>query len=454
MKVRHPKFKIPGKNLRQLKSEYTELLELSSYIPGCAMCCEHDKDFKLLSYNQGFLDMFGYTKANLKDRFDNKFRFMIHEEDLPSLDAAIKQLAAGDILDQEYRVVCEDGTLLWVHDSSNLVLKKDGTKVFYCMIMDISRLKIVEEELRLSLERHKIIMDQTTDIIFEWDIVNDVFDFSPNWEEKFGYTPKREHFRESLLNNFRVHPEDLYAFSGFIEQATSNQTCTKSEFRFARGDEYIWCRIRCTLQQDAEGNAMKIVGVIIDIDEEKQRLHFLQERAARDSLTNLYHKGATQSLVEDSLQCREAGFFCALLLLDIDDFKDINDFFGHPTGDTVLEDIAAFLQGMFRDGDIIGRIGGDEFIILLRNVKELSSVSQKAQAILNAFSAYRNSKMSGISLSCSIGASLAPTDGNTFAQLYAKADVALYRAKEKGKDSFAFYSVDAQSVSPINLLMT
>ena len=86
--------------------------------------------------------------------------------------------------------------------------REDGREVFYCILLDITETKKAQEDLRLSLERHQIIMDQTNDIIFEWQVKQDTLTFSPNWEKKFGYEPVRENVHARLLDNPHLHPDD------------------------------------------------------------------------------------------------------------------------------------------------------------------------------------------------------------------------------------------------------
>ena len=100
-----------------------------------------------------------------------------------------EQLSRGPAIDLEYRVVCRDGSFRWVLDKGQLRTTEDGTSLFYCILMDITEQKREREALRLSLERHQVILDQTADIIFEWDIHTDTLVCSPNWQKKFGYIP-------------------------------------------------------------------------------------------------------------------------------------------------------------------------------------------------------------------------------------------------------------------------
>ena len=106
--------------------------------------------------------------------------------------------------------------------------------------------------MRLSLERHQIIMDQTEDIIFEWDIVKDTLLFSPNWHKKFGYTPVTEHIGKYLPGGSHIHPADGRIFLGLMEEIAGGTPYKEAEFRISKANnKYIWCRIRASLQRIA-----------------------------------------------------------------------------------------------------------------------------------------------------------------------------------------------------------
>ena len=154
--------------------------------------------------------MLGYTREELRTVFHNRFSEMIYEPDIaPTWEAVHAQLEKGNTKLIEYRMARKDGGLIWVQDRGQLMRREDGREVFYCILLDITETKKAQEDLRLSLERHQIIMDQTNDIIFEWQVKQDTLTFSPNWEKKFGYEPVRENVHARLLDNPHLHPDDV-----------------------------------------------------------------------------------------------------------------------------------------------------------------------------------------------------------------------------------------------------
>ncbi len=207
-------------------------------------------------------------------------------------------------------------------------------------------------------------------------------------------------------------------------------------------NKYIWCRLKASAIFDENGNVYKTVGKIIDIDQQKKETDLLKKKAEIDSLTGLYNKGTTKMLIDDFFNGEGKNFKHTLMILDIDNFKNINDSLGHLIGDSVITDITSKVKKIVRSSDICGRIGGDEFVILLKNTNNFDI--HKANEICNAF---RHTIFNGetpITISCSIGISFYDRDGTTYNELINNADIALYEAKKKGKNCFSIYSQDMQ----------
>ena len=135
----------------------------------------------------------------------------------------------------------------------------------------------------------------------------------------------------------------------------------------------------------------------------------------------------------------ESGNAGAFLIMDLDNFKNVNDTFGHPQGDRVLQLFAACMKNTFRQDDFIGRMGGDEFVVYIKNVNERQKISRKAGQLMENFQSSLPEGFGGCSLSVSIGVALVPRNGTAFSELYQKSDKALYEAKKRGKNQVCFY---------------
>ena len=164
----------------ELRERNRDLDALMNNIPGGVMCCDATDELNLLQFSDGLLSMLGYTREELGTVFHNRFSEMIYEPDIaPTWEAVHAQLEKGNTKLIEYRMARKDGGLIWVQDRGQLMRREDGREVFYCILLDITETKKAQEDLRLSLERHQIIMDQTNDIIFEWQVKQDTLTSRP-----------------------------------------------------------------------------------------------------------------------------------------------------------------------------------------------------------------------------------------------------------------------------------
>ena len=418
-----------------------QLANLTKNIPGGAHQCANDPNMTLLSVSDGFLSMFGYTREEVEQLFDSKFLNMVYPRDRAGMLKSIhEQLARGTDLELEYRVVCKNGQPVWVLDKGRLIDNEDGTSCFYCLLIDITVRKCQQEELRLSLERHQVIMNQATDIIFEWDIPKDTLSFSSNWKKRFGYEPISTQISGRIPLSDNIHGEDMPAFVKIMRDTAAGVPYSETEFRIRdKTGRYFWCRIRATTQYSSEGQPIKAVGVIVDIDAEKKQRQALIDQAQRDTLTGIYNKAAIDALVEQRMQKGACPGLQALLILDVDHFKAVNDTYGHLCGDSVLSDVAAALKGSTRSSDLVGRIGGDEFLVYLPEVADEAAVRQKVERMLTAVSCIRP-EPGAPPVTCSIGVALFPWGGTDYYHLYKCADQALYSRKNNGRGGYTFYA--------------
>ena len=302
---------------------------------------------------------------------------------------------------------------------------------------------IVQEDLRLSLERHQIVMAQTNDIIFELDFESDTLLCSPKWEERFGYSHIVQHASTQLLRNSHIHPDHIDQLRQNLEQLRSGVRYLEMEIQISNAaGQYTWSRLRATAQQDSEGRTIKLVGVIIDIEQEKRISQALLDEAARDPLTKLYNRNVSRRKIDAYLSSRGENEQAALMIMDLDNFKEVNDRYGHLYGDAVLLRASAEISGFFRSNDIISRIGGDEFMIFMKNIPGRALVEKRCQELISAIRHLHHEQAEEFALSCSIGVALIPEHGTSYQDLFQRADRALYSAKTQDKGCFMFYDLD------------
>lgn len=304
---------------------------------------------------------------------------------------------------------------------------------------EITVRKQEQEELRLRLEQHQIIMDQTTDILFEWDIRKDKLTFSSNWRKKFGYEPIGDEISERIPLSKNIHSEDMPVFVKLMKDTAAGSPYSEAEFRIKDSmGRYRWCRIRATAQFDDGGKAVKAVGVILDINTEKKEKQNLLKLAQRDELTGIYNKAATNGLVARRMKDFDFTVLQALLIIDIDFFKTVNDTYGHMAGDNIISEVAAQLKSHIRFSDVVGRIGGDEFLVYFPEVESKDAAFWKAKH-LHAAVGMLMPEAGAPPITCSIGMAIFPHGAVEYSDLFRYADAALYLRKDKGRDGVTVY---------------
>ncbi|MEG2608682.1 MAG: GGDEF domain-containing protein, partial [Lachnospiraceae bacterium] len=204
-----------------------------------------------------------------------------------------------------------------------------------------------------------------------------------------------------------------------------------------------------TAQFDSAGRAIKAVGVILDINEEKKEKQNLQKLAQRDPLTGIYNKTATNALVSHRMDDFDVAVLQALMMIDVDYFKAVNDTYGHMAGDNLLAAVATQLKSHVRSSDVVGRIGGDEFLVYLPEVESKDAALWKAQN-LHAALRLLSPEPGAPHITASIGMAVFPHGTVEFSDLYRYADEALYLRKDKGRDGVSVYdkrSIESEIIS-------
>ena len=238
--------------------------------------------------------------------------------------------------------------------------------------------------------------------------------------------------KKNYLDTFsRAHLLDLFS--------TGDATEIELEYRqkFENG-EIQWMAATLIHLTSNSCGSIKVIGYVKNIDQHKRHELEILKQSQKDGLTTLYNKKMTQSLIEAYLSCEGSKSKSAVIMLDIDNFKNINDTLGHIQGDAALSQIGEKLQNLFRSVDIVGRIGGDEFLIFINDYNTLNILENKLDLIRAMFKEIHLGDDGNYQISGSIGVSLFPEDGNTYAGLYQKADQALYQAKSHGKNCYYF----------------
>lgn len=204
-------------------------------------------------------------------------------------------------------------------------------------------------------------------------------------------------------------------------------------------DKSFWYRVDAEIAYDKMGSPCRALAVFTDITELREKQHALFARTQRDALTSLYNKVATEELIKACILERSKEKH-ALFFIDIDNFKLINDSLGHLRGDDLLQWLSGELQSMFGTEDILGRIGGDEFMAFYVDLQDWGEAAQRAREIIQRMLSIKVDPDGLYRLSVSIGIAIYEQGGKNFLRLYEEADRALYEAKKCGKNQYVFHS--------------
>lgn len=298
-----------------------------------------------------------------------------------------------------------------------------------------------KENLRLSQanERYQLIIDYTNEIIFDWDFETDEAEYSLTWWRKFGKDPVQRDVSEEMVKGDYVHRDDRSVFSQWVKRIYKGKEKSKEEFRFSTiNGDYHWVRIRTVPIKNETGEAVRVVGLIQDIDESKKRVAALEHRADFDHLTQIFNRSAFEMRVQ---QLIDSNIHFALLYIDIDNFRVFNTRFGHEFGDRVIQFIGAKLTEALGKSGFAGRVGGDEFIVCVTDKEDMGKITEIAQRILDKLKGGLNVRESNepVQVHCSIGIIFYPKDGSNLMELSSKSDKAMYEVKNSGKNGYKIF---------------
>lgn len=327
-----------------------------------------------------------------------------------------------------------------MRNTSMLSTREDDAESMNSFLTDISQSKMEYEQMKNKLRRYEMILAQTENVLFDWNVVEDRIEISETWNRIFRSNDRRRSVREILHSGAVFHPDDRSQLMAALKRMKEGADDESVDARVAAGGgKYHWRRFRCMGIRNAAGELERICGIILNIDAEKRAERMLQTQAQRDALTGLLNKKAARKQAEEYLSRAADATPCALLMIDLDHFKQINDQYGHLFGDAVLSRVAGTIAKMFRDQDVVARVGGDEFMVLMRDICGRTAVESRCRQLMDALSGLFRHEARDLLLGCSIGIALSSEHGTTYYQLFDKADQALYRIKRNGKNGFAFY---------------
>ena len=345
----------------------------------------------------------------------------------------------------EYQAMKKDGSTFYAMALS-VPIMVDGVPVgIRGFILDITERKQAENMLRESEERYRLIAENTADIISVFDLNLNPTYISPAITKLRGYTVQ-EAMTKTL--NQMLTPDSLQlAIKNFADQMALESSGTADPTRTAMMEleEYckdgstIWVELAASFLRDSNLKPTGVLTITRDITERKKAEEQIQYLATHDLLTNLpslrFAKDRLSVALNMAHRYKKA---VAVMFIDLDGFKDVNDTLGHDAGDYVLQQIAKHLLSCVRETDTVTRVGGDEFLIIATEINAPENVAQIAEKVIHLISQPIIFNGRQAVVSASIGIALFPDDGTDMDQLIKKSDEAMYRVKKAGKNGFRF----------------
>jgi len=364
-----------------------------------------------------------------------------------------------DFADEENRKIFKEQTSRipgTSHRHYNIVLKsKAGNDVYtrfnattardnsgntisaFAFVTDITELKLTENSLLESKERMEQLYKVIPSAIFTVDTAHTILSFNRTAEEITGYVASEVIGKKCSILSLDTCAKECALFAGNSAKPIIGKECTINR---KDGERRVLSK-NSDLLKDIYGNVIGGVESFEDITERKQDEEMLNYLAHYDALTGLPNRRLLyDNFAAEISRTRRNGAISAVLFLDLDNFKTINDTLGHPVGDQLLREVAVRLKKSLRSEDTVARLGGDEFTLLITETRRIQDVAKIAQKVIDEFKSPFSIGNREFYITTSAGIAVYPNDGKEVNTLLRNADIALYRAKEQGRNNYQFYT--------------
>jgi diguanylate cyclase (GGDEF)-like protein/PAS domain S-box-containing protein len=439
--------RLPDGGFISIQTDITELIKakaaaesnqwlLSAALQGGGLgTWSYSFDTAEFTVDDGLAALLGYAVDELRPMPWRRWTKFIHQDDLQRLNEAVEEHVQGqsDMLDMEARQFHKSGAIVWLHIRGKVRRSpgEQGTRAIYGTVQDISEKKRAEEQLRLF---EQVVMT-TKEGIYISDAAGRITYANEAFEQLVGSTI--DQFKGLYLRDIPAVSQ-LFSPQEFEQQVTEIEESGFASAEFNFSETSVWAVVYAIY--DDNGTIANRAGFMRDISAKKEYEQRLEHLAYTDSLTGLVNRAQFERLLEWEIgRHQRSDQQMALLYLDLDDFKKVNDSHGHAFGDRVLKDVAARLRSLLRNTDIISRRGGDEFTVLLTQVSASESVKRICDSLINGVAGLSRSAQ-GHNLGATIGVAMFPQDSKDPEQLQIYADRAMYAAKAAGKNCVKAYS--------------
>ena len=393
-------------------------------------------DGRLVDINEAFSRLTGYDRESCIGHSSDELGLWVNTDDWRAVNQMIAATGFAGELQTQFRT--KDGGILDCLITAEVIDLADGNCVL-SLVKNITDSVAAEKTIRQSEERFRTLIENGSDVILILSETGNITYASPSAQSVMGYLP------EDVIGTQAfelVRPDDLtQVLESFGRTLQGINEPEPIEFQALHKDG-TWRVLEAMSGRIGEGSdAMSVVVNCREITQRKQAEETIRHLAYHDSLTGLPNR----ALLEDRLaialaRAQRSAQTLAVIFVDLDEFKLVNDTLGHSIGDELLRAAAERLRTLVRDGDTVARVGGDEFVLLLNDVEGVDDAVEVAERVSRSLKEpYRVAQLE-LTVTASTGISIFPTDGEDATALLRNADTAMYRAKDEGRDNFQLYT--------------
>jgi diguanylate cyclase (GGDEF)-like protein/PAS domain S-box-containing protein len=416
-----------------------------------------DREGRIRRFNRACEELTGYAFEEVKGRFTWDFLLAPEERDQVYQEAFNALALDPKMLRNTYTNywIARDRARRLIEWSNSILTDEQGALEFMVSIgTDVTEKQLAEAALKESEARLNEAQRIAQVGSWEFDVASGALAWSEETFRLFEVDQKSfgasyEAFMET------VHPEDRERINQAYLDSLTHRKPYEISHRICMPDGRIkWVNERCEMHFDAQGNAVRSTGTVQDITERKLAEAQISRLAYHDALTGLVNRFSLQGQLDQALSMahREQRAL-AVIFLDMDRFKTINDTLGHAVGDALLKDVAQRLRGCVRESDIVARLGGDEFVVVLSEVEDATTAARIADKILHALARPYHSGKDELHSTASIGLAFYPNDGEDGETLMKNADTAMYHAKSLGRNNVQFFTAEMNQAAMKRLTM-
>lgn len=300
------------------------------------------------------------------------------------------------------------------------------------------------EKLQSLKQKYEIAIEGTNSAVWEFDIETETIYFSEGFKNIFGISIKEKENIHKIFNNLLRSEDEETLIKKFVSYKKRENVEIYDQMQIIDNVGNLkWILIRGKSLVTNNNKSLKLIsGILLDITQLKQQEKYIHHLAYHDSLTSLPNRRNFINKLSESINENNFG---AVMLLDLDNFKGINDTLGHTFGDKVLKKVAAQFEYIKDEKVFVSRFGGDEFFVLIRGEKDINEIENYAKQITNFFKNKLIIEDEEIYISCSMGITLYPFDSHDVTQLIMNADMAMYKVKNSGKNNYMFFNEEMTS---------